>query len=117
MELSGFYIKSKNVAEMVSFYKEVLGAEAVGEGDIHYNINLPNGKGGFVIWDDGEVTDTINEKIVLWFFVDNVDEEYEKLLKMNVLIIEQPVNNPWGARHMIFCDPDGNRIRFVTRTK
>jgi len=114
MELLGFYIKSKNIAEMVNFYKKVLGADAVGE-DNHFNINLPNGKGGFVIWDDGEVSDTINEKIVLWFLVDNVDEEYEKLLKMSVSVIEPPVNNPWGARHMVFCDPDGNHIRFITR--
>ncbi|MCL2508247.1 MAG: VOC family protein [Oscillospiraceae bacterium] len=113
MKLLGFYIKSKNIAAMVNFYKEVLGAEAVGEG-VHFNINLPNSGGGFVIWDDGEVADTINEKIVLWFSADNVDEEYKKLLKMNVSIVEPPVNNPWGSRHMVFCDPDGNHIRFVT---
>lgn len=113
MRLIGFYILSKNVSIMVEFYKKVLRAESVGEGD-HISINLPDGKGGFPIWNNGEVSDTVNEKMHLWFSVDNVDDEYNRLLKMNVTILEPPVNNPWGARHMVFCDPDGNRIRFIT---
>jgi len=113
MELIGFYILSKNIPDMVDFYKKALRAEVIGEGN-HFAINLPDGKGGFTIWDDGEVSDTINEKMHLWFSVENVDDEYTCLLKMNAKIIEPPICNPWGARHMIFCDPDGNRIRFIT---
>jgi predicted enzyme related to lactoylglutathione lyase len=112
VKLIGFYILSKNVSKMVDFYKKVLRAETDGEG-CHVVINLPDGKGGFPIWDNGKVPDTINEKMVTWFAVDNVDDEYELLLKMNVPVIEPPVDNPWGGRHMIFCDPDGNRIFFV----
>ena len=116
MQLLGFYVLSKNIPVMIDFYKKVLRAEAVGEGN-HFSINLPNGKGGFPIWDDGEVSNIENEKIVLWFQVENVDDEYANLLKMNVQILEPPVNNPWGARHMVFCDPDGNHIRFITPNK
>jgi len=116
MQLLGFYILSKNILVMVDFYKKVLCAEVEGEGN-HFVINLPDGKGGFPIWDDGEVSNAENEKVVLWFQVENLDDEYTKLLKMNVKILEPPVNNPWGARHMVFCDPDGNRIRFITPTK
>lgn len=113
MKLIGFYILSKNVPAMVDFYKRALRAEAVGEGN-HFAINLPNGNGGFTIWDDGNVSDVINEKMHLWFSVENVDNEYSNLLEMNAEIIERPTDNPWGARHMVFCDPDGNRIRFIT---
>ena len=116
MQLLGFYILSKNIPVMVDFYKKVLCAEVEGEGN-HFVINLPDGKGGFPIWDDGEVSNAENEKVVLWFQVENLDDEYTKLLKMNVKILEPPVNNLWGARHMVFCDPDGNRIRFITPTK
>lgn len=116
MKLIGFYILSKKVPEMVDFYTKVLRGEADGEGN-HVVINLPDGKGGFPIWDNGDVSDTVNERIALWFSVENVDEEYEKLLEMNVTIIEKPVNNPWGARHMVFCDPDGNRVRFISNAK
>ena len=113
MKLLGFYILSNRVPVMVEFYKKVLCADSDGEGN-HIVINLPDGKGGFPIWDNGEVSDTVNERLVLWFQVKNVDEEYERLLKMDVQILEPPANNPWGARHMVFCDPDGNRIRFIT---
>jgi len=114
MKLVGFYIKSNNIEEMVKFYTDILGAEAVGN-DGHFNINLRDNGGSFIIWDDGNAVAAQNGNIVLWFFVDNVDAEYEKLLKMNVLIIESPVNNSFGGRHMVFCDPDGNHVRFVTR--
>ena len=113
IQLLGFYILSNNIPLMVDFYRKVLRAEAIGENN-HFVIRLPDGKGEFTIWDNGEVSDKINEKIALWFSVENVDEEYNNLLKMNTQIIEPPVNNPWGTRHMVFCDPDSNRIRFVT---
>ena len=113
MKLLGFCIKSNNIAEMVDFYKRILGADAVGEGG-HFNINLSGDNGSFIIWDDGNVTDTINEKVVLWFSVNDVDAEYKKLHSMGVTIIEPPQSNPWGARHMVFCDPDGNHVRLIT---
>jgi len=114
MKLLGFYIKSKNIAEMIDFYKRVLNAEVIGEGGVHFNVNLPDDNGSFVIWNDGNVTDVVNEKMVLWFSVNNVDAEYDKFLNMDVVVIEPPTNNPYGARHMVFSDPDGNHIRFIT---
>lgn len=116
MQLLGFYILSKNIPAIVKFYVELLSAEAIGESN-HFSINPPDGKGQFTLWDDGNVPNTVNEKMHLWFSVENVDNEYNRLLKMNVKVIEPPVNNPWGARHMVFCDPDGNRIRFITSAK
>ena len=116
MKLEGFYILTSNISKMVAFYKKVLRAEADGEGS-HFIIRLPGGNGEFVLWDNGNVADSVNEKMALVFTVDNVDEEYESLLNMNAAIIEPPVDNPWGARHTVFCDPDGNRIRFVTKAK
>jgi len=111
----GCYILSKNIEAMVAFYTKVFRAKAEGEG-CHYVIKLPDGS-SFVIWDNGEVTDSINEKIVLILGVDDVDDEYKMLAEMNIPIVEPPVNNPWGRRHMVFCDPDGNRIRFVGPVK
>ena len=113
MKLIGFYILSRNVPVLAEFYKKVLRAEAEGD-EIHTVINLPDGKGGFPIWDNGEAPEAVNERVVLWFQVDDVDAEYESLLKMGVRIPEPPADNPWGSRHMVFCDPDGNRVRFIT---
>ena len=58
--------------------------------------------------------DSQNERVVLWFQVDDVDEEYRRLLDRKVQILEPPVDSPWRARYMVFCDPDGNRVRFIT---
>lgn len=48
----------------------------------------------------------------LAFTVDDVEKEYQKLLKLGVDIIEKPEARPWGAKNMSFYDPDGNIIYF-----
>ncbi|MGB4440553.1 MAG: VOC family protein [Sedimentibacter sp.] len=46
------------------------------------------------------------------FTVDDVDEEYERLFKLGIHIIDVPKLQAWGAKDMHFCNPDGNHIYF-----
>ena len=48
------------------------------------------------------------------FTVDNVDEEYERLKKIGVKILDIPTIQPWGAKNMRFSDPDANFVVFRT---
>lgn len=50
----------------------------------------------------------------LEFVVDNVDDEYERLISLGVKIENPPVTYPWNWRAIGFKDPDGNNIDFVT---
>ena len=52
--------------------------------------------------------------ICLAFTVDDVDIEYERLISLGINKIEPPTIRPWGAKNMIFTDPDGNQIIFRT---
>lgn len=56
--------------------------------------------------------DTRNENISIAFSVDDVDEEYKRLKQIGVLIKEPPTLRPWGAKNMLFYDPDGNLVVF-----
>ena len=49
---------------------------------------------------------------VLEFEVEDVDQEYERLLGMNISIVKPPTTQPWGLRSVWFRDPDGNIINF-----
>lgn len=44
--------------------------------------------------------------------VDNVDDLYDKLIKMNITPATQPRDWPWGNREFIVKDPDGYKLCF-----
>ena len=48
-------------------------------------------------------------KPTIWFTVDNVMEEYEKLLKKGVEFLSEPFKIKTGMA-VEFCDPFGNRL-------
>jgi len=51
----------------------------------------------------------------LEFEVENVDREFERLIKLNIPIVKPPTTKPWGLRSVWFRDPDGNIINFYVR--
>ena len=54
---------------------------------------------------------------VLEFEVEDVDEEYARLLELNVPIVKPPTTQPWGLRSVWFRDPDGNIVNFFAAVK
>jgi uncharacterized glyoxalase superfamily protein PhnB len=49
---------------------------------------------------------------VLEFEVEDVDQDYERLQQLAVVIVKLPTTQPWGIRSMWFRDPDGNLVNF-----
>ncbi|WP_306298623.1 glyoxalase/bleomycin resistance/extradiol dioxygenase family protein [Sphingobacterium sp. JB170] len=50
------------------------------------------------------------------FFVENVDDDYERIKNLTSDIVQKPTTMPWGNRSLLFRDPDGNLINFFTPT-
>jgi predicted enzyme related to lactoylglutathione lyase/predicted SnoaL-like aldol condensation-catalyzing enzyme len=48
----------------------------------------------------------------LEFEVEDVDYEFERLVKLGVPVVKPPETYPWGRRSAWFRDPDGNIINF-----
>ena len=67
---------------------------------------------GLSVYNNGKTKNNKNENISLAFTVNNVDDEYKRLLEIGVSIIQPPTTQPWGARNMLFIDHDGNQIYF-----
>jgi len=105
MKLGGTCILTDNAPRLAEFYRIALQEEPFVEGS-HY------GFGGFVVYDPGDVTLAKEKNIWLQCFTDDVDAEYERLLKEipDIEIISKPERRPWGAYSFWCADPDGNKI-------
>ena len=55
-----------------------------------------------------------NRSVILDFEVDDVDAEYERLQEGVSDWVMQPKVMPWGARAIVFRDPDGNLINMYS---
>lgn len=110
MKLAEICLRTTNVPRLADFYKSILGVNSDCEDEVHQLIMTEGAS--LSIYNDGMVREVVNENLFLAFTVDDVDEEYQKLQRLDVRILEPPTTRPWGARNMIFEDPDGNRIAF-----
>jgi predicted enzyme related to lactoylglutathione lyase len=55
-----------------------------------------------------------NNRVIIEFLVNNVDDDYERIIALTNDIIQKPTTMPWGNRSLLFRDPDGNLINFFT---
>jgi predicted enzyme related to lactoylglutathione lyase len=119
MLLGEVSIGTNDVIKLAEFYKKILKIDLDKESDENKNeihqVIITEGTGLTIL--KNEKINNNHGNIALAFTVDDVDEEYEKLLKLGVKIIDKPKTQPWGARNMHFCDPDGNDLYFRTILK
>ncbi len=48
----------------------------------------------------------------VYFWVDNVDAEYDRQTRLGLMPATQPRDWPWGNREFILKDPDGYKLCF-----
>ena len=63
---------------------------------------------------EGVAQPATNKSVIIEFFVENVDEEYERIKELSNAIVQKPTTMPWGNRSLLFRDTDGNLINFFT---
>lgn len=110
MNLGEVCLETNDVIKMADFYRNILNISSDCRDEIHQSI-IEEGI-TLSIYNNGKVKNNQNENISIAFTVDDVEEEYKRLLKLGVNIIDAPKLQPWGAKNMHFCDPDGNHIYF-----
>lgn len=101
---------TKDVVTLADFYKCILKTTSDCEDEVHQQMKTQGAT--LSIYNNGDVKDSKNENISIAFTVDDVDEEFERLKQLGVQIKEPPTTRPWGARNMLFYDPDGNLVVF-----
>ena len=99
-----------DVPRLSAFYQQVLQVKADCDSDVHQAIQVPGAL--LTLYNNGEAKGCGNPDVVLAFTVEDVDKEYERLKALGVTILEPPTTRPWGARNLLFSDPDGNTLAF-----
>lgn len=119
MKFFGICLITNDVVTLAEFYDKILNTKS-DINDIHTEIMI---EGAFLAiysrLDAKNVMELQFEtgpgQATLQFGVDDVDEEYERLNKLNVEFLTKPTTYEWGSRSMQFKDIDGNIINFVSK--
>ena len=105
-------LETNDVIKLADFYRTILNIadENLNQDAVHQVI-ISEGT-TLTVYNDGKHKNNQNENISLAFTVKDVDEEFVRLTKLGIPVIDQPKLQPWGAKNMHLCDPDGNHVYF-----
>lgn len=110
MKIGEVCLITQNVPRLADFYRFLLGIEVHGDDPVHQTVLSEETQ--LTIWDDGLAHGENSRHTALAFTVNDVDDEYPRLLAAGVEIVEPPQTRPWGAKNLHFRDPDGNDVYF-----
>lgn len=129
MRLDGFGLMVKDMAEMIRFYRDVLGFE-IKEQEDAYNVYLIKDKTLFMLFRRSDFEQMTGRKFryangihghsEIALYVDTfeqVDAEYAKAVSKGAVSILEPTTEPWGQRTCYIADPEGNLIEIGSFNK
>ena len=122
MRLDGFGIFVNDIAEMIRFYRDVLGFE-IKEDENTSNVYLKKDGTLFLLYGRKDFEKMTNQKygyaegknghFELALYVDTFDEvdrAFADVISKGAEPIMEPTTEPWGQRTCYIADPEGNII-------
>ena len=129
MRLDGFGLFVNDMANMIKFYRDVLGFE-IKEDLNTSNVYLKKDGTLFLLYGRGdfekmtnknyEYIKGLNGHFELALYVDTfeeVDIEYDKAISKGATSVLAPTTEPWGQRTCYIADPEGNLIEIGSFNK
>lgn len=129
MKLDGFGLFVKDMAKMLTFYRDVLGFEIKEDLDTS-NVYLVKDGTLFMLYGRKDFEKMINRKLKytklynghfeIAFYVDTfeeVDQKFEEVVAKGATPILAPETEPWGQRTCYIADPEGNLIEIGSFNK
>ena len=123
MKLNAGIITSK-LADTKRFYQEVLGFGVRFESDWYLLLHTPDGEGEIAFLQPDHPSQApvfqpaFNGKgAFLTIEVDDVDAEYARIRALNIPLVVDIKDEPWGDRHFAIVDPNGIGIDMVKHTE
>jgi uncharacterized glyoxalase superfamily protein PhnB len=121
MSLKQTRLVTTDVAKLTQFYESVTQAKAEVLSSGYAQFQNEPCKGLAVVelastqaYGDGVAQAAANRSVILDFEVADVDAEYERLQEIVSDWVMAPKVMPWGARAIVFRDPDGNLINIYS---
>lgn len=121
MHLDGFGIFVEDMANMVRFYRDVLGFE-IAQPESTDNVYLVKDGTLFLLYGRKDIEKMTNSsfgyakrnghfEIALYVdSFDEVDKEYHRVVEGGAIPVLEPTTEPWGQRTSYVQDPEGNLI-------
>ena len=114
----------------LAFYRDLLGWEVrgdVGKGPMRWITVAPAGSASSVVLEPPAMaeglTDTQKTAIAemieggsygyIQLSTPDLDGVFDKLQAGGGDVVQEPTDQPWGARDCVFRDPSGNNVRFI----
>lgn len=119
MKFSSLRIVTEDVPALAAFYEKLTGLTPEGDEDF-VGLELPGGTLALCshrsveMFNAGAAVPAANRSVILEFQVEDVDAERVRLDASVREWVQEPTDQPWGNRSMLFRDPDGNLINFFT---
>jgi predicted enzyme related to lactoylglutathione lyase len=121
-KITGLCLITNDVLRLSKFYRDLLQVEMQGDA-VHIEL-FTQGAGLYIFLESqmdqmapGSMQDAGHGSFTIEFQVEDVDLEYERILKMGAFIVKPPTTYPWGRRAVWFRDPDGNIVNFYMVVK
>ena len=126
----GVCIFAENMDTMVKFYRDTLGFHATWDYEDFAEFETASGYLSLFMYSKKAFAQAINENYVsqkgtnltfelaLWLpsYAD-VDVEYERLLKLGVQLLGEPITPDHGVRSFFAIDPEGNLLEIGSTNK
>ena len=121
MDLVTARIVTATVESLTGFYGALLEIDTVAN---DYYVEVPTGTATLAVCRrrfteaDGcgtQPTLSPEDRVILDFEVADADAQHDRVDRLGVDWIMRPTTQPWGARSMMFRDPDGNVVNVFSR--
>ena len=110
MRIGEVCLLTEDVVKLSDFYKRLLKIDNDSSDPVHQTIIAEETM--LTVLHAEQNGREAGQNFCLAFTVDDLDEEYQRVLSMGAEIVEGPKVRPWGASNMSFRDPDGNIVYF-----
>jgi catechol 2,3-dioxygenase-like lactoylglutathione lyase family enzyme len=122
MEIGAITLIVKDMEKMVTFYRDVMKMALEWDGGVFTGVQLKSGVFFNLCQRDAlglsqlEYTKGLNGTMEVSFGVpspDEVDKEFERMVKAGATPVKEPFSQPYGLREAVVADPEGNLIEIV----
>jgi uncharacterized glyoxalase superfamily protein PhnB len=107
-------LSTPDLPRLLGFYERALGASVTyrfedGGRDVYVALGI--GGGAMGIGEDTKIpAASSDDRIVLWFYVDDVDAAFAAAREAGAVSDQEPTDMPWGERVARVRDLDGNLL-------
>lgn len=106
-------IFTERMEELAVFYQEALEIGPYERSPDHMGCRVGPVYFGFDQFKDAESSP--GSGATLWFTVDDIEDTFNRLVKMGARVRYPPTEKPWGALLAAVYDPDGNMLGLSQR--